>query len=398
MDRGPLLTQTPPDECAILSLIAHSDHYWPRIRTKNRNLCHRRPLLIGGALLVASLALAACTRSSPGADYGVTPAASTTATLSLRTTTAAPRGPSTTNPGSSNPQLVVEPDDTMAPIYTLITSATSSLDMTMFELNDTIAESDLAADAARGVDVRVLLDAHLEAAANAAAASYLSSHHVAVAWGPSDQTLHQKTITVDNHTSAIMTLNLTSRYYVTTRDFVVIDTNPSDVHAIATTFDADFSGSPSDGPPSGADLVWSPGSAAALLMLISRATHSLVVENEEMDFPAITAALCAAAQRGVHTEIVMTEDSDYDSAFNQLKPCGVRIFLYPDTGNALYIHAKAIDRDPGYADAEGFVGSENFSTASLDYNRELGIITTNAAVLDRLASVLAHDAAGATPY
>ncbi len=43
--------------------------------------------------------------------------------------------------------------------------------------------------------------------------------------------------------------------------------------------------------------------------------------------------------------------------------------LYPDTSSALYIHAKVIDVDG----AKAFLGSENFSTASLEYNRELGV-------------------------
>ncbi len=37
---------------------------------------------------------------------------------------------------------------------------------------------------------------------------------------------HQKTITVDGDVSAVMTLNLTSEYYSTTRDFAVIDRDP----------------------------------------------------------------------------------------------------------------------------------------------------------------------------
>jgi hypothetical protein len=41
--------------------------------------------------------------------------------------------------------------------------------------------------------------------------------------------------------------------------------------------------------------------------------------------------------------------------------------------------------------AKAFIGSENFSTASLDYNRELGLITSSAGVLGPLNSTLSSD-------
>ena len=45
-----------------------------------------------------------------------------------------------------------------------------------------------------------------------------------------------------------------------------------------------------------------------------------------------------------------------------------------------------------------FVGSENFSKASLDYNRELGLRTANKAVISVISATLAADYAGAKAY
>jgi phosphatidylserine/phosphatidylglycerophosphate/cardiolipin synthase-like enzyme len=73
---------------------------------------------------------------------------------------------------------------------------------------------------------------------------------------------------------------------------------------------------------------------------------------------------------------------------------GVRVATYPDTGSALYVHAKAMVADGAVA----FLGSQNFSTGSLDDNRELGVITTDPAVVDTTGQVLASDFAGATPF
>jgi cardiolipin synthase len=177
-----------------------------------------------------------------------------------------------------------------------------------------------------------------------------------------------------------------------------LEDHPADVHAIVATFNADFAHR-SVTPPDGADLVWSPtNSQSSILAVINAAKHTLSVENEEMDDPAITAALAAAARGGVDVKIVMTAESEWDSAFSQLAGAGVHVRTYADSNNVLYIHAKAVVADAGRSDQQLFVGSENFSRASLDYNRELGLRTANKAVVATINATIAADYAGATPY
>ena len=271
--------------------------------------------------------------------------------------------------------MLTEPAAGIRPIYQLITGARSSVDLTMYELADPTAEADLAADAARGVDVRVLLDQHLEKARNTSAFDYLAAHGVHVRWGPAGTTYHQKTLTVDDATSVIMTLNLVAEDYSGTRDFAVIDTQHADIAAVVATFDADFAHGAIT-PPDGADLVWSPTNAqASVLSVINGAARTLAVEDEEMDDPAVTSALAAAARRGVDVKITMTADSEWDQAFTELAKAGVHVRLYADDSSALYIHAKVIVADAGRSGQRVLVGSQNFSVASLDYNRELGILT-----------------------
>jgi cardiolipin synthase len=295
-------------------------------------------------------------------------------------------------------RLLTEPADGLGAIDKLILGARHSVDLTMFELADSTAEEDLAADAARGVDVRVILDRHLEKSANRSAYRYLTARGVHVRWGPAGTTVHQKTLTTDNATSVIMTLNLTSRYYPGTRDFAVVDRNRTDVKAVVKTFNADFAGRAIT-PPDGADLVWSPTNAqASVLAVINGASRTLSVEDEEMDDPAVTSALAAAARRGVDVKVIMTADSSWDSAFTKLAGAGVHVRLYPDDSTALYIHAKVIVADAGRPGHRVLVGSQNFSVASLDHNRELGIVTRNSAMAAGLSATLARDYAGATPY
>ncbi|MGH8988840.1 MAG: phospholipase D-like domain-containing protein, partial [Acidimicrobiales bacterium] len=126
--------------------------------------------------------------------------------------------------------LLVEPESGLAKIYASIEGAKKSIDLEMYELVDSRAESLLARAAARGVDVRVILDHHLEGTRNAAARGYLTSRGVSVTWAPpAFYADHEKAMVVDTDEAWIMTLNLTSQFYPNTRDFAVLDTTPADV-------------------------------------------------------------------------------------------------------------------------------------------------------------------------
>jgi cardiolipin synthase len=293
-----------------------------------------------------------------------------------------------------------ETDLSVTPLYNYINTATTMLDMTMYELVDTTFQQDLAALAKKGVKVRVILDQSLEKSSNMPAYTYLNANGVQAVWAnPSFQACHQKTITIDGKSTAIMTLNLTSRYYNDTRDFAVIDTSANDIAAIQAVFNNDFAnGSTTFNTPLGDDLIWSPtNSQPALLALIGSAKKTLNVENEEMGDTAIVNALVAAAKAGVAVQVTMTSDGTYNKEFTTLKAAGVQVHTYTETA-PLYIHAKVIVVDYGQTNQQVFVGSENFSNASLNQNRELGLTLTDSTVLQSLNATLNSDFAGGTPY
>jgi phosphatidylserine/phosphatidylglycerophosphate/cardiolipin synthase-like enzyme len=295
--------------------------------------------------------------------------------------------------------VITEPDAGINRIDTVLASPTKSLDLVIYELVDRNAEQILVDDAARGVRVRVILDKADEESNNASAYAYLRSHGVAVRWATGFRFTHEKAAVVDDASALVMTLNLTSRDYSSTRDFAVLDAQPADVAAIEATFTADWDGTPIT-PATGTDLLWSPGSEAALVSLIGSAHHELIVENEEMADASIVSALVDAARRGVSVEVVMTRDSEWDAAFATLRAAGASVSVDPDSSRWLYIHAKVIVVDPGHG-ARAFVGSENFSVTSLLDNRELGIVTSDPSVVDPLTDIVEHDVAdgrtGGTP-
>jgi len=290
--------------------------------------------------------------------------------------------------------LITEPQEGVAPILSAIGSAHHQVEMVMYEDNDSQVDAALVAAAKRGVKVRVLLNSGYYGEGfpqDVGAYNYLKAHGVPVRWTPKYFALtHQKTLVVDGR-AYILTFNLTPQYYVSSRDFGVEDTNAADVSAIETTFTADWGGHKITAP-TGSDLVWSPGSQPAQVQLINSATTSLDIYNEEMDSPAIESALEGAAKRGVDVRVTMTADSSWDSAFSELAAAGVHIHTYAASAS-LYIHAKMI-----LTPTKVFLGSENFSTYSMDRNRELGLITSDAAIRASLSSTFNADYAGATPY
>jgi phosphatidylserine/phosphatidylglycerophosphate/cardiolipin synthase-like enzyme len=287
--------------------------------------------------------------------------------------------------------LIVEPGAGFSPVYRLINGARHSIDVTMYEFSDTTAERDLAVAAGRGVRVRVILDQR-ERSANSGAYSYLSSHRVTVTWSSPDyRYTHQKTVIIDEARAVIMTANLTSRYYATSRDFLVIDTERADVSAITAVFDADFTGQ-AVRPGDGSHLVWSPtDSEARLLGLINGARSSLRIYSEEMGDRTVENALVKAAERGVAVQVCgENESGEYDRAYAKLARAGVRISYYSSSAG-FYIHGKVVEADYGTARAKVFIGSENFSSTSLNQNRELGLIISSHPAMSAIASTFAAD-------
>jgi cardiolipin synthase len=353
---------------------------------------HRRvspalSIAVAGLMIVGLTACSVASTSSPTVSSSVAATSSPPASSSPSTVPVSPG-----SSGASATRLIVEPDQGMTPIYSVLASPTRSLDLSMYELVDTRAESLLAADAARGVTVRVILDHRREATQNQPALSYLAAHRVQVEWAPPPwPAFHLKMICVDDATCWVLTLNLTSRYYANTRDLAVSDADPADVAAMEGTFTADFDGS--SAAAAGTDLVWSPGSAAGLTSLIASATSELLIYNEEMSDPAIVASLASAARRGVDVKVVMTDAPSWAPDFSLLAAAGVQVRLYQGE-SPIYIHAKMISVDQ----REVFVGSENFSRASLDDNRELGVVVSDVATVSSADRTFAVDFAGARPW
>jgi phosphatidylserine/phosphatidylglycerophosphate/cardiolipin synthase-like enzyme len=282
-------------------------------------------------------------------------------------------------------------------IYNFINSATKTLDMTMYEFTDTTAANDLVAREKAGVKVRVLLDGQ-HASYNATVIKKLKAAGIGVVESDTSRFTytHQKTITVDGTESLILTGNLTSQYYTTSCDYGVFDTDASDVAAIEKVFNADYAKTAIT-PGDGDNLLWSPTDATSrLLSVVNGATKTLDVEEEEFSDSTLVNAVVARAKAGVKVRVVVEYPSSYSSEIAEVKAAGGTVVGY-SSSTGYYIHAKAVVADYGLSTAAVEVGSMNWTSNSLDSNRELGIILSNTGVEKVIETQFDSDYAGGTP-
>lgn len=340
-------------------------------------------VLFLAVVIVIALVLPGSNDNSPTATALPKPSATKTHVAPQVTTTPA----STLEPGATG--LFIEPDDGRAPILDELASARISIKLQIYLLSDREIIDALKAANNRGVDVRVLLEAHPFGGNGDQPQIYneLDSAGINIRWSSPVFTFsHIKTFVIDNDVALIMNLNLTKSSFTQNREFGIITTDPIAVRTAAQIFEADWARTeePDPGP-----LVVSPtNSRAKLLDLINGATGSLDIYAEVMRDREIMDALIAARRRGVAIRLIMTDDSaDGDAERQKLTDAGVQVRIEQH----LYIHAKMVLADGKRA----FVGSENFTATSLDQNRELGVITSEPTVIARIKQVYNDDFRGA---
>ena len=307
------------------------------------------------------------------------------------------QGNCTTGSGVQGVQVFVEPDAGEHPITDAIASAKKSVWLEIYLLTDRNVIRALEEAANRGVDVRVMLEPHPFGGGSpsrtmdqlkAAGAKVEDSD-------PSFALTHEKGMIIDATTAYIMTSNFSRAALggssgssgFRNREYDIVDTNSQDVQAVSAIFQADWDRTTAQfNDP---NLVVSPvNSRNAFNALISSAHSTLLIEAEEMNDTAIEQALANAAQHGAHVQVILPSPSGSSGDSNSqgiaaIKQGGLQVREDP----RLYMHAKIIVVDGQKA----FVGSENISSESLDQNRELGIIVSDAGVLHTLAQTFGQD-------
>jgi cardiolipin synthase A/B len=342
--------------------------------------------------VVFALALAAC--SSPhgatgdgGGGDDVVDAATMTADANVHGTTAI--------------TIIVEPDGNDAKqIVDSINAATTSIDVTMYEMsNDSIINA-LVARAKAHVPVRVILDGSTtNKSFNTPAKTSLTAAGATVVWSnPSFTFTHEKCIIIDGTSAWIMTMNATGTAPSENREYLALDTDAADITEAEAVFAADYA--MHSITPTGALVVANSNARADLVALINASTTTLDIEGEEfsdLNTGGIVDSTVTAAHRGVKVRVIIGNSSPDQTSINRVKTAGAKVVVTgPMSGSGTmtnpYIHAKTIVIDcSGTTCARGYVGSENFSAGSLGYNRELGVIFTVPAELAKVEAAISTD-------
>ncbi len=277
----------------------------------------------------------------------------------------------------------------------------------MFHLTVPDAIDAFIAAAARGVDVRIILDAKgLENRAAAAIAQRLTDHGITVTRSsPAFSITHTKVIVIDETRALVMSLNLT-RAYDRTRDYAVVTDDRGVVDELLRVFAADVENAAqrtaSTPPLANAALVWSPVNAEArITSLIDSAEKTIVASTENLGAKAIDAAFVRAAKRGVKVRIVTPLCDQNADPLRNVKPVleldrksvDARVIAPPATHDEPYPHAKMMIVDGKRA----FLGSINFSENSLKHAREVGIVVDDHAAISAFSSAFESDWRFATP-
>ncbi|GHO91611.1 hypothetical protein KSF_016590 [Reticulibacter mediterranei] len=298
--------------------------------------------------------------------------------------------------GAEGVKVFVEPDAGYRVITDALSSATKSIWLEMYLLTEKHVIQSLEEAAHRGVDVRVMLEGHPYGGGNISPTQTLDRLNAAgvkaKTTNPSFALTHEKGMVIDGQTAYIMTANLTaaalgSSNSTTNREYGIIDTNSQDVKAVSDIFNADWNRSTAQF--NDANLVVSPvNSRNVFNSLIKNAHNTLLIEAEEMQDNAIEQAIVDAAKRGVHVQVILPAPSGSSKDSNSqgiqtIQQGGAQV----KEDAHLYMHAKIIVADGQKA----FVGSENISTASLERNRELGLIVSDQNVLTTLQQTFQQD-------
>jgi cardiolipin synthase len=260
----------------------------------------------------------------------------------------------------------------------------------MYLLTDDAAVEALVAARARGVDVRVLLEPSPYGAetANEAAFAALAQAGVDVRWlQMATGLVHAKLLLIDQRVW-ISTANLTGAGLDRNREYLVLDPDAGDVERAAALWQRDAIGAPAPTGEPATRLIISPIDARSrLTALVDGARTSIALEVEELSDSEVVARLIAARARGIAVSVVVPTGTDRAGATSaaaaRLAGSGVEV----RASGGPPLHAKAMTVDGAVA----YVGSVNLTRASLDDNREVGVLVTDGLVAARIRDVIVQD-------
>jgi len=250
----------------------------------------------------------------------------------------------------------------------------------------------LKSKAQQGVAVKVILD-RAKIDTNQKYFDQLVAAGAEVHWSDARFTFqHAKFFVVDDRVAVMSTGNYSKQYSIDLeRNFAVVDRDPADIIDLVGLFDADWAGTPPTAMPCTRMVVSPINARERILDLITSAQQTLLVESMQFADTDVRAAVKARIEAGVDVRILLADPDWIDAnatAAIFLRGLGVEPKMIP------HLHTKVIVADG----ARAYVGSENLSWTSLDKNREVGVIVTEAISIAPLTETFDADYAAGTAF
>ncbi|HWP44811.1 MAG TPA: phospholipase D-like domain-containing protein [Blastocatellia bacterium] len=286
-----------------------------------------------------------------------------------------------------NLSLIIQPGDSFFPIVDAIDSASHTIKMTIFRMNDPIVRDALNYAVARKVKVQALVAMKSKGwtKRNKRLADELGRLGIEVrvprARKEKLKKFHYKFMTIDDSQSLILTFNPTQKNLHYARDFGVLVRDQLITTELNRLFDADWHGT--SFRPESLPLVISPyNSRQKLIGLLSQAQSSLRIMDAKLQDQEALSLLLRKASAGCDVRII-TRDTYYDEVVPNFHVRALARYK---------LHAKCIVVDSNTF----FVGSQNLRPVSLDQRREVGIIIQDSAMARRIERVFDEDWANAS--
>ena len=283
--------------------------------------------------------------------------------------------------------VLILPEDGPDALIEELDAARTSISIEIYLLTDDSVLSAIFRARDRGVTVRILLEKDPYGGSNRQPEVFetLAEGGIQVRWNTAATRFsHVKLIVIDQQVALIMNLNLTYSALTRNRELAVITTDPAQVDHASRLFEIDWQGK--DGPIPG-PLTLSPDTSRETIMgLIDSAQQTLDIYAEVVTDTEFVAAVVAAIDRGVRVRIVMSQAYGEDllaDPVGELARHGAELHTLAEP----YIHAKLLLVDS----ARAFIGSQNYTSTSLDQNREVGVTIFGASNIERLQRVFDKD-------
>lgn len=283
--------------------------------------------------------------------------------------------------------ILVLPEDGPDALIEELDAARTSISIEIYLLTDDSIISALFRARDRGVIVRVLLEEDPYGGSNQQPEIFqtLAEGGIQVRWNTAASRFsHVKLIVIDQEVALIMNLNLTYSALTRNRELAVITTDPSQVEHASRIFEIDWQGTEGEIP---GPLTLSPDtSRETIIGLVDSAQRTLDIYAEVITDQHFIDSVKAAIDRGVRVRIVMTESYGQDlptEPVGELVRYGAELHILANP----YIHAKLLLVDG----ARAFIGSQNYTSTSMDQNREVGVTVIDPANIERLQRVFNKD-------